>query len=164
MPPMRAGFSFMWFWGFVLLLIIGYTLFGEREQRPIDGDWNLVSELVEKGYVERINVLDKEKATVFLTEEAQKALADDDRFKNLPTTGAHIRFNTGGDVQYFAEQIEKAEAEAAEQGVPFGIVDLSLAPTPAIGDSVALLDFFASSALALSCSTNSPKCVCIDLE
>ena len=109
MPPMRAGFSFMWFWGFVLLLIVGYTLFGEREQRPIDGDWNLVSELVEKGYVERINVLDKEKATVFLTEEAQKALADDDRFKNLPTTGAHIRFNTGGDVQYFAEQIEKAE-------------------------------------------------------
>ena len=117
MPPMRAGFSFMWFWGFVLLLILGYTLFGEREQRPIDGDWNLVSELVEKGYVERINVLDKEKATVFLTEEAQKALADDDRFKNLPTTGAHIRFNTGGDVQYFAEQIEKAEAEAAAQGV-----------------------------------------------
>ena len=117
MPPMRAGFSFMWFWGFVLLLIVGYTLFGEREQRPIDGDWNLVSELVEKGYVERINVLDKEKATVFLTDEAQKALADDDRFKNLPTTGAHIRFNTGGDVQYFAEQIEKAEAEAAEQGV-----------------------------------------------
>ena len=98
MPPMRAGFSFMWFWGFVLLLIVGYTLFGEREQRPIDGDWSLVSELVEKGYVERINVLDKEKATVFLTEEAQKALADDDRFKNLPTTGAHIRFNTGGDV------------------------------------------------------------------
>ena len=117
MPPMRAGFSFMWFWGFVLLLIVGYTLFGGREQRPIDGDWNLVSELVEKGYVERINVLDKEKATVFLTEEAQKALADDDRFKNLPTTGAHIRFNTGGDVQYFAEQIEKAEAEAAAQGV-----------------------------------------------
>ncbi len=117
MPPMRAGFSFMWFWGFVLLLIVGYTIFGEREQRPIDGDWNLVSELVEKGYVERINVLDKEKATVFLTEEAQKALADDDRFKNLPTTGAHIRFNTGGDVQYFAEQIEKAEAEAAAQGV-----------------------------------------------
>ena len=117
MPPMRAGFSFMWFWGFVLLLIVGYTLFGEREQRPIDGDWNLVSELVEKGYVERINVLDKEKATVFLTEEARKALADDDRFKNLPTTGAHIRFNTGGDVQYFAEQIEKAEAEAAAQGV-----------------------------------------------
>ncbi|MBO7315333.1 MAG: ATP-dependent zinc metalloprotease FtsH, partial [Alistipes sp.] len=117
MPPMRAGFSFMWFWGFVLLLIVGYTLFGEREQRPIDGDWNLVSELVEKGYVERINVLDKEKATVFLTEEAQKALADDDRFKNLPTTGAHIRFNTGGDVQYFAEQIEKAEAEAVAQGV-----------------------------------------------
>ena len=116
MSPM-AGFSFMWFWGFVLLLIVGYTLFGEREQRPIDGDWNLVSELVEKGYVERINVLDKEKATVFLTEEAQKALADDDRFKNLPTTGAHIRFNTGGDVQYFAEQIEKAEAEAAAQGV-----------------------------------------------
>ena len=117
MPPMRAGFSFMWFWGFVLLLIVGYTLFGEREQHPIDGDWNLVSELVGKGYVERINVLDKEKATVFLTEEAQKALADDDRFKNLPTTGAHIRFNTGGDVQYFAEQIEKAEAEAAAQGV-----------------------------------------------
>ena len=115
--PIGTGFSFMWFWGFVLILIVGYTLFGEREERPVDGDWNMVTELVERGFVERINVLDKERASVFLTEEAKDSLAGDERFKNLPKTGAHIRFNTGGDVQYFAERIEAAEEAARENGV-----------------------------------------------
>ena len=99
---MRPRFNFMWFWAFVLISIIGYSMFGEQKARPIEGDWAMINDLIELGYVERINVLDKEKATVFLTEEAMKAVAEDERFANIPTTGAQITFNTGGDIQYFA--------------------------------------------------------------
>ena len=74
----------------------------------------MVDELVERGLVERIEVLDREKASIYLRENASEVLADDERFKLLPKTGVQIRYNTGGDVQYFAERIAKAEAKALE--------------------------------------------------
>lgn len=114
---MRPRFNFMWFWALVAITIVGYSMFGSSEQRPIDGDWNMVDELVERGYVERIEVLDQEKASVFLREGAVDSLAGDKRFEGMPTTGAQIVYNTGGDVQYFAERIAKSEAAAAEQGL-----------------------------------------------
>ena len=114
---MQPSFNFMWFWAVVAVVIVGYSMFGETEQRPIEGDWNMVDELIEKGYVERIEILDKEKASLYLRTEAFEALAADERFAQMPKTGKQIVYNTGGDVQYFAERVAAAEARAAEAGV-----------------------------------------------
>ncbi len=113
-PMMQPRFNFMWFWALVVVVILGYSMFGSAELRPIDGDWNMVDELVERGLVERIEVLDKEKASVYLVRDAREQLEGDERFKLLPATGVQIRYNTGGDVQYFAERIERAEMVARE--------------------------------------------------
>ncbi|MBR5822188.1 MAG: ATP-dependent zinc metalloprotease FtsH [Alistipes sp.] len=114
-PMMQPRFNFMWFWALVVVVIVGYSMFGSAELRPIEGDWNMVDELVERGLVERIEVQDKEKASLYLVRDAQKELDGDERFKLLPATGVQVRYNTGGDVQYFAERIAKAEAVAKEQ-------------------------------------------------
>ena len=114
-PVMQPRFNFMWFWALVVVVIIGYSMFGSSEQRPIDGDWNMVEELVERGLVDRIEVLDREKASVYLVKDAPAILAGDERFALLPATGIQIRYNTGGDVQYFAERIERADAVAKER-------------------------------------------------
>ena len=114
-PVMQPRFNFMWFWALVIVVIVGYSLMGSAELRPIEGDWNMVDELVERGLVERIEVMDKEKASVYLVRDAREQLADDERFKLLPATGVQIRYNTGGDVQYFAERIAKSEEVAKEQ-------------------------------------------------
>ena len=113
-PMIQPRFNFMWFWALVVIVIIGYSTFSSPELRPIEGDWNMVDELVERGLVERIEVLDREKASIYLRENASEVLADDERFKLLPKTGVQIRYNTGGDVQYFAERLAKAEAKALE--------------------------------------------------
>ena len=113
-PVMQPRFNFMWFWALVVIVIIGYSTFSSPELRPIEGDWNMVDELVERGLVERIEVLDKEKASLYLKQDAPQILEGDERFKLLPKTGVQIRYNTGGDVQYFAERIAKAEAKALE--------------------------------------------------
>ena len=115
-PVMQPRFNFMWFWAFVAVVIIGYSLMGDSEGRPVDGDWNMVDELVAEGYVERIEVKDKEKASIYLREGAHEELKDDERFKHMPKTGAQVVFNTGGDVQYFAERLAAAEARAREAG------------------------------------------------
>ena len=113
-PSMRPRFNFMWFWALVAIGIVYYSLTGDSEARPIEGDWNMVDELVEQGLVERIEVQDREKANVYLREGASEVLAGDERFENLPVTGVQINYNTGGDVQYFAERIAAAEAKAQE--------------------------------------------------
>ena len=114
-PMMQPRFNFMWFWALVVVVIVGYSMFGSAELRPIEGDWNMVDELVERGLVERIEVQDREKASIYLVRDAQKQLEGDERFKLLPATGVQVKYNTGGDVQYFAERIAKAEAQAKEQ-------------------------------------------------
>ena len=115
--PKRPRFSFMWFWVLVAIVIIGASVFGEPEPQPIEGDWDMVAGLVENGCVERIEVKDKENASVYLTKAMVDSLAKDERFKNMPTTGAQIKFNTGGDVQLFQTNIERAEQVAADNGV-----------------------------------------------
>ena len=117
MPQLRPRFSFMWFWAMVIMVIVGYSMFDTSEQRPIDGDWNMIDELIEKGYVERIEVLDKEKASVYLRREAIDSLAGDERFANMPSTGKQVVYNTGGDVQYFAERVARAEEKADAAGI-----------------------------------------------
>ena len=117
MPQLRPRFSFMWFWAMVIMVIVGYSLFDTSEQRPIEGDWNMVDELIEKGYVERIEVLDKEKASIYLRREAIDSLAGDERFANMPATGKQIVYNTGGDVQYFAERVARGEERADAAGI-----------------------------------------------
>ncbi|MBQ5594300.1 MAG: ATP-dependent zinc metalloprotease FtsH [Alistipes sp.] len=112
---MQPRFNFMWFWVLVVIVILGYSTFSSPELRPIEGDWNMIDELVERGLVERIEVLDKEKASIYLREDAYEKLEGDERFKLLPKTGVQIRYNTGGDVQYFAERVAKAEAKALEE-------------------------------------------------
>ncbi len=113
---MRPRFSFMWFWAFVAMVIIGYSMFGGGEERPVDGDWNMIDELVERGLVERIEVNNQGRANVYLREEAFDALKEDERFAQMPKTGVQVLFNTGGDVQYFGNRISEAEARRAEAG------------------------------------------------
>ena len=114
--PMQPRFNFMWFWALVAIVIVGYSLFGGGEPRPVDGDWNMVDNLVENGCVERIEVRDKQDARIYLHTEVMDSLAvADARFKDMPRSGAQVVYNTGGDVQYFAERIAAAEAVAKAQ-------------------------------------------------
>ena len=115
--PGAPRFNFMWFWAVVAVVIIGYSMFGGSEARPLEGDWNMVDELVENGYVERIEVVDRENASVYLRAEYLDSLMMQPAFKDVPRTGAQVVFNTGGDVQYFAERLAAAEARAHDAGI-----------------------------------------------
>ncbi len=109
-PQMKPGFNFMWLWLIMGVFIIGYSFVGDTDDRPVVGDWNMIDELVEKGYVERIDIMDREKASVYLTEVGAKSLAGDKRFAMLPKSGAHITFNTGGESEYTLNRIKDAES------------------------------------------------------
>ena len=79
-------FNFMWIWAIIIIAIIGYSFFGEGTKEPVAAEWNTVAEMIRKGEVERIKVINKNTAEVYLTDQAIEqyhAAEDNNRFKNI---------------------------------------------------------------------------------
>ena len=88
----------MWIWAIIILAIIGYSFFGGGTSKPVTAEWNTVAEMIRKGEVERIKVINKNTADVYLTEDAiaqYHAAADSNRFKHIPEHGNQLTFTIG---------------------------------------------------------------------
>lgn len=58
--------SMLWIYGLIGLFIIGWYLFDGSNEAPLPSDWTTVQEMVEKGDVEKIQVVNRDQAQVFL--------------------------------------------------------------------------------------------------
>ena len=103
--------NIMWLWGAITLAIFGYYIFGNKEAEPVKTDWNTVEQMVAKGDVERITVVNRDVARVAIKESKIDSLRESNlRYKNLPQKGYQFFYNIGS-VDTFREDIAKAEAD-----------------------------------------------------
>ena len=58
--------SMLWIYGLIGAFIIGYYVFGDVNDTPVPSDWATVERMVEKGEVEKIQVVNRDQAQVFL--------------------------------------------------------------------------------------------------
>ena len=106
-------FSLLWIYGVLAALILGYYLFGSSDDRPIESNWTTVQPMVERGDVEKILILNKDQAQVFLKREAIERYRRDSldkRFRRLPEMGPQLIF-TIGSVDSFREDLNAAEQQ-----------------------------------------------------
>lgn len=106
--------SWMWVYGLIGAFIVGWYVFTDTNDTPLPSDWATVERMVEKGDVEKILVVNKDQAQVFLTKEAgEKYRKDsvDKRFHKLPESGVQLVF-TIGSVDSFREDLQAAEARS----------------------------------------------------
>ena len=111
--------SLLWVYGVIAALIVGYYLFNPSNDRPLESDWSTVREMVERGDVTKIQVINRDEAQVFLSKEAADRYRNDSvdkRFRRLPESGAQLTF-TIGSVASFREDLQAAEAQSG-QDVP----------------------------------------------
>ena len=95
-------FNFMWIWGAIIAIILAYSFFGEGQAEPVACDWNTVEQMVVNGEVERIKVVNKNTAQVYLQPD-QVSLA-------IGKGGLNIRLAkllTGFDIDVFRELDEE---------------------------------------------------------
>ena len=110
--------NIMWFWALLGFVIIGYSLYTGGTGEPARTNWNVVSGLVSQGEVEKIVIVNRETAEVFLTEEATERYRSEEGLKlfgRIPEKGAQLIF-TIGSVDAFREDLEKVEAQSDEAG------------------------------------------------
>ncbi len=110
----NVRFNFMWVWAAIILIIIGYSFFGGGSSEPVATEWNTVGEMIRKGEVERIKVINKNAAEVYLTKEAidhYRNSDEDNRFKNIPEHGKQLTF-TIGSVDILDRDVKESVAES----------------------------------------------------
>ena len=108
--------SMLWLYGLIGAFIIGYYVFGDVNDTPVPSDWATVERMVEKGEEEKIQVVNRDQAQVFLKKEAVEQYRRDTvdkRFRRLPETGVQLLF-TIGSVDSFREDLKAAEQQSGQ--------------------------------------------------
>lgn len=100
-----------------LLIMIGMWFLTMDSSAPQKSSWNEVEQMIEAGEVERIEIINRDKAEVYLTKEAVEKYREDPKYKKLPDAGYHqFAFNIGS-VDIFRADLDKV-TEKYQQEVP----------------------------------------------
>ena len=119
----NVRFNFMWIWAIIIICIIGYSFFGNSVSEPVAAEWNTVAEMIRKGEVERIKVINKNTAEVYLTDDAiaqYHAAEENNRFKHIPEHGKQLTF-TIGSVDILDRDVKDAIAASNIENNPVSI-------------------------------------------
>ncbi|WP_302355033.1 ATP-dependent zinc metalloprotease FtsH [uncultured Alistipes sp.] len=111
--------SFFWLYGLAAVFIIGWAIISNGSDAPLPSDWSSVERMVEQGDVERIQIVNRDQAQVYLTKEAIERYRNDaqnKQFARLPESGVQFVF-TIGSVDSFREDLQAAET-ASGRSVP----------------------------------------------
>jgi len=89
--------NIMWLWSLILIFILGYSAFSSDDGSPVKSDWYTVEEMIAAGDVEKINIVNRDEAMVYLKKDAVERYrrGDDAKLKRMPMTGAQLVFNIG---------------------------------------------------------------------
>lgn len=101
--------NIMWLWSLILIFILGYSLFSSEDGAPVQSDWYTVEEMIERGEVEKINIVNRDVAQVYLKKDAVERYrnTDDAKLKKMPSTGSQLVFNIGS-VDTFRQDFDRA--------------------------------------------------------
>ncbi len=103
--------SYFWLYGLAAVFIIGWAVMGGGNDAPQPSDWTSVERMVEQGEVERIQVVNRDQAQVFLRKEAigkYRNDAENRQYARIPENGAQLFFIIGS-VDSFREDLSAAE-------------------------------------------------------
>jgi len=108
--------SMTWLWAALAILIIGSSLWMNPRYEPVKSNWNAVEQMVRRGEVEKIVVVNGELAKVSLKKEAVERYRTREEYESLPEEGVQFYFNIGpGDT--FADNLKAAQPADGDEVV-----------------------------------------------
>lgn len=111
----KPKFNYLWIYAILAVVFLGITFFGQGGGKKVTVDKLLT--MVSEGDVDRIDVINRSRAEIYLTKEARKK----DKYKQdagdglLPGAQAYTYYLSDiGDYEYFNKQIDEAQANLPE--------------------------------------------------
>lgn len=111
----RPRFNIYWVWALIAVLLVGWSLMGSSDVAQ-KTNWDNVKVMIEKGDVQKIDIINKESAEVFLKPDKVDAYAEQKEYKGLPKQGPQFVFNIGS-LDYFQSDFESTLTQY-KQNVP----------------------------------------------
>ncbi|MCC8062736.1 MAG: ATP-dependent zinc metalloprotease FtsH, partial [Rikenellaceae bacterium] len=119
---LRPRFNIYWMWGIIIAVILGWAyLGGGGQQSKID--WDVLRDtLLPSGNVEKVQVVNKEVAQVYLNPKSVSLYKSQERYKYIPDQGPQFFFNIGSlekfETDYQAARDSIEYGAAAQRGGP----------------------------------------------
>ena len=111
----RPKFNIYWVWMILAVVILSWGLLG-NEKVTHTTTWDGVKEMIEKGDLQKIVVVNKETAEVYLKPDKVASYSDRKEYKGITEHGPRFSFNIGS-LDYFQHNLENAQTEY-DQEVP----------------------------------------------
>ena len=113
---LRPRFNIYWMWGIIIAVILGWAyLGGGGQQSKIN--WDVLRDtLLPAGHVQRVQVLNREVAQVYLEPQSVSYYKNQERYRYIPDQGPQFFFNIGSlekfenDYQAARDSIERTAA------------------------------------------------------
>ncbi len=106
---MNPRSPFMWGWVIILAILLGWSLLGGRES-AVTTDWDTVENMISKGDVDKIVVVNRENAQVYLKKNAIEKYKEKEEYKNIPAQGVQFSFVIGS-VDTFRADLDQAKVQ-----------------------------------------------------
>ncbi len=114
-PGGRPKFNIYWVWISLALVILAWGMLG-REESVRTTNWDDVAQMVEQGDVEKIVVINKEIAEVYLKSDRIERYAEKKEYEGIPLQGPQLTFNIGS-LDHFQNELQEL-TEESQQKVP----------------------------------------------
>ncbi len=111
----KPKFNIFWGYGLIAIILIVWSLMGTGAA-PVTSSWNVVKEMLQQGEIQKIVVINKETAEVYLTPAAIEKYAKEKEYRMIPRNGAQLTFDLGS-LDYFQTDFENTIAQE-KQDVP----------------------------------------------
>ena len=114
-PPQKK-FSFYWIYAVIIFSMLSLLTINNIGDGVKESNWmTFKTDLLKNGYVEKVEVVNKTNARIYIKEDALKEEKFDAVRENgmsgKKNTGPHYTFNIGGSVDSFEEKLQKAYEE-----------------------------------------------------
>lgn len=106
--------SWMWLYGVIVVFILGYWMLDPGRGTPVKSDWSTVAAMIERGEVEKIQVINRDLAEVYLNDGAVERYREDTQekgYRNMPQKGVQLTFHIGS-VDTFRQDLDKVTADS----------------------------------------------------
>ena len=88
----RPRFNIYWVWALIAVMLVGWSLMGNTEIAQTT-NWDSVKVMIEQGDVQKIDVINKETAEVYLKSDKLASYTEKKEYKDLPKQGPQFVFN-----------------------------------------------------------------------
>ncbi len=104
--------NIFWIYSLIAMVFLVWWITG-NEDKPAKTDWDAVSEMIVKGDVSKVEVVNKEIAEIYLKAPAVGKYAKMEKYKGIPKDGPQLYFNIGS-LEVFEGDFKKLREQSGQ--------------------------------------------------